>query len=315
MLIKRYLKFEEVNHKLLNPFRLALEVNVSHQEKFDGYVSETNKALSLSKLLGSFLTDFNGVADNTYVKFINDILRSIETVFWRIPTTQEKVKVIEILFNYYMKCRSFSENVSQMIGDNRNILVNGSNTMNIANLGHPNSISVQANAVNNVNPDGSAIKYQPPEKKKEETLLRMTTISKLVLNYIFKILEQENFDAALLDFNNSVAYNFIVLVFNSLAGPGAKSGLARPSDEAQIKGAIKDPRKLEVYGFKFLYSLVKRLHSTRINELIYNLISSRYSLKVSLNELKHFSTALEEKKAQKVKKNICCKCYNFNSCW
>lgn len=278
-LIKRYLKFEEVNQKLLNPFRLALEVCISFQESLEGYMLETQKTLSLGKLLRNFLTELNGIAEDFYVKFISDILKSIEIVFWRIPSIQEKVKVIDIMFNYYMKCKSFSENVHQMMGDGR----------------HNGGVSV------NINGEAANGKFQSPERKKEETLHRVRTISDLVLNSIFKILDQEDFDGALVDYNNSLVYNFIVHVFNSLSSVGATRSESVKLDQDGHEGqTVKDPRKYEVYGFKFLYHLVKRFQSTRINELIYNLISSRFSLKVSLNEMKHIVNSLDEKAAQKM---------------
>jgi len=279
-LIKKYFKFEEVNQKLLNPFRLALEVSISFQDSFEGYMLETSKTLSLRKLLKNFLTELQGISENFYVKFMNDILKSIEITFWRIPSIQEKVKVLEVMFNYYMKCKSFSENVQQMIGESKP-----------TNLGK-NSILVNFGDVNNG-------LYQTSEKKKEETMHRIITVSELVLNSIFKILDQENFDSALVDYNNSLAYNFIVHVFNSLCWKG-KGDLSKLDDGEQLQ-PVKDPRKYEIYGFKFLYNLVKRFRNTRINELIYNLISSRFSLKVSLNELKNVFNSLEEKSAQKVK--------------
>jgi len=285
-LIKKYFKFEEVNQKLLNPFRLALEVSVSLQESFEGYMLETSKTLSLRKLLRNFLTELQGISENFYVKFMNNILKSIELVFWRIPSIQEKVKVIEVMFNYYMKCKSFSENVQQMIGENRPV--------NMGSATNP----VFINAV-----DGNNGFYQSSEKKKEETLQRIITLSELVLNSIFRILEQENFDSALVDYNNSLTYNFIVHVFNSLSSRG-KLDLAKLEDDDQMQ-AIKDPRKYEIYGFKFLYNLAKRFENTRINELIYNLISSRYSLRISLNEMKHIFNSLEEKSSQKVRFIVC----------
>jgi len=280
-LIKRYLKFEEVNQKLLNPFRLALEVCISFQESLEGYMLETQKTLSLGKLLRNFLTELNGIAEDFYVKFISDILKSIEIVFWRIPSIQEKVKVIDIMFNYYMKCKSFSENVHQMMGDSR----------------HNGGLGASVN----MNGDSGNGKFQSPERKKEETLHRVRTISDLVLNSIFKILDQEDFDGALVDYNNSLVYNFIVHVFNSLSSVGATRSESVKLDQDGHEGqTVKDPRKYEVYGFKFLYHLVKRFQSTRINELIYNLISSRFSLKVSLNEMKHIVNSLDEKAAQKM---------------
>lgn len=280
-LIKKYFKFEEINQKLLNPFRLALEVSISFQESFEGYMLETSKTLSLRKLLRNFLTELQGLSESFYVAFMNDIFKSIEIVFWRIPSIQEKVKVIELMFNYYMKCKSFSENVQQMIGENKPI--------NFGNAANP----IVINSV-----DGNHGLFQSSEKKKEETLQRIVTLSELVLNSIFKILEQENFDSALVDYNNSLTYNFIVHVFNSLSSKG-KSELAKLDEGDQLQ-SVKDPRKYEIYGFKFLYNLVKRFKNTRINELLYNLISSRFSLKISLNEMKHVFHSIEEKTSQKV---------------
>lgn len=150
-----------------------------------------------------------------------------------------------------------------------------------------------------MNIDGLNGKHAFQEKKKEETMYRLKAISELVLQYIFRILDKEDFESALVDYNNSIVYNFIVHVFNSLSMVNVRDGLVRTTDDDEIQ-MVKDPRKLEIFGFKFLYKVVKRFQSTKINELIYNLISSKFSLKVSLNEMKHYVNQLEEKKSQKV---------------
>ena len=296
MLIKRYLKLEEINQKLLNPFRLALETCVSYQENSEGYMLETNKNLSLKRLLEQCLGDLNGISEDFYVKFISDVLKSIEIVFARIPSMQEKVRVVDILFNYYMKCKSHSESIERILLDNRHPMVVSGNSNHTLSVPPPNVGNLNTSQQSNG-------KLQSPRKTKEEALARIKTVSELVLQSMFHILAQEDFDAALMDYNNSLVYNFIVHVFNSLSAGNLRTDAGSQIldvDQDQVQ-MTKDPRKLELFGFKFMYNLVKKFHSTRMNELVYNLISSKYSMKVSLNELKHYINSLEEKKAQKVR--------------
>ena len=295
MLIRRYLRLEEINQKLLNPFRLALEVCISFQESYEGYLIESSKTLSLQRLLEYCLTDLNGVTEVFYVKFISEVLRSIEIIFSRIPSLQERVKVFEIIFNYCMKCRSYSDNVQIMISDNR--------TSHVANMGDKPIILVpQNNTVNFANSEEVNGKVPSPRKQKEEILNRIRIIMEVTLDSMFSIFEQEDFDAALVDYNNSLVYNFIVHVFNAISIANTRNGKGIPKeddDEDQVQ-ISKDPKKLEILGKKFLYNFVKRFKSTRMNEMIYNLFSTKYSLKVSLNELKNCVNLAEEKKAHKV---------------
>ncbi len=279
-LIKKYLKFEEINQKLINPFRLALEVNISIQEMHEGYFLENSKIISMESLLKLFLSDFHGISESDYLDFWSELLKSINRIYWRITSIQDKVKIIEILLNFYMKSKSWRDNTPSSHKDNKMPSLRSSGI----------KISNQMEGI------------QQNDKKKEETFFKIEKLSKQVLHYIFQLIAQENFETALMDdYNNSVVYNIIVYVFNSLC-PRVKPELGKIEDYAHDKEIIKNER----HAFTFLYHFSKRFENSRINELLYNLISSKLSLKGSLNEIKQASQSLDEKKTQKVNllKNI-----------
>lgn len=239
---------------------MSLEASLL-SENIAGVSGDVASKISISRVITNITTDIHFGIHRFDFNFISEILKTFKTTFERTNSNEQRLKILERFFKFYIKYQGSTTSFLQMMTDHK---------------------------AGNERPS-----LDPKQKAYAQKFKNITKLMKKFLTELIADNQaQKHFDL------ETLSNDFIMFLFKSLSQVNSMHlDVDKITSDADTNNNIKDNPKNPIYYLNFLYHLIKQNCHTK---LIYNLISSRFSLKSCLGQLKQTLTHKDEKSFDQV---------------